>query len=142
MLGRLSSTSIAAIAVAAALLALPTAAQAMLTYVKNPLHPVVYTAYGDGSNVKRLGPGSNPRVFGRGLSVAYLHEAPGGAPQLMVSLFGAAPKALMSGWREPDSIDATPDGATIAALRGPEVGRRDLVLIDVATGKQRVVDSG
>jgi hypothetical protein len=129
-------------AVLATSLALPAASQAMLTYVKDPLHPVVYTANGDGSKAKRLGPGSNPRVFGHGLSVAYLHEAPGVAPQLMVSLFGRAPQVLMSGWREPLYMDATPDGKTIAALRGPEVGKRDLVLIDVASGAQQVADSG
>jgi hypothetical protein len=141
--GAVRSALIVAAAIASfGLGAFPAAAPAMLTYVKDPLHPVVYTASGDGSRVKRVGPGSNPRVFGHGLSVAYLHEAPGGMPQLMVSLFGRAPRALMGGWRAPDTSDVTPDGATIAALRGPEVGARDLVLIDVASGNQRVVASG
>ncbi len=137
---------IAVCAVVTVSLAFPVVSEAMLTYAKNPLHPFVYTAYGDGSHVRRLGPGSHPRVFGHGLSVAYLHEAPGGAPgvapQLMVSLFGRAPQVLMTGWREPLYMDASPDGETIAALRGPEVGRRDLVLIDVPSGTRRTVDSG
>jgi hypothetical protein len=131
-----------ACAALAASLALPAASGAMLTYVKNPLHPVVYSARGDGSHAKRVGPGSHPKVFEHGESLAYLHEAPGRPPQLMVSLFGRPPRALMSGWREPLYMDATPDGATIAALRGPEVGKRQLVVIDVASGAQRVVDSG
>jgi hypothetical protein len=133
---------IAVCMVAVAWLAVPAASQAMLTYVKNPLHPIVYSASGDGSHVRRLGPGSHPRVFEHGLSVAYLHEAPGTAPQLKVSLFGRAPRTLMTGWREPFYMDASPDGETIAALRGPEVGKRKLVLIDVVSGAQRVVDSG
>lgn len=120
----------------------PAMAQAMLTYVKNPLHPVVYTAYGDGSHVRRLAPGSHPRVFEHGLSVAYLHEAPGGRSELKASLFGRPPQTLMTGWRESTYMDASPDGETIAALRGPEVGERKLVLIDVTSGAQRVVDSG
>lgn len=125
------------------LVAFPGVAQAMLTYVKNPLQPTVYTAYGDGSNVRRVGPGSHPRVFGHGLSVTYLHEAPGGASELEAVLLGRFPvRTLMTDWREPSYLDASPDGETIAALRGPEVGERKLVLIDVSSGAQRVVDSG
>src|SRR4029077_4514093 len=131
-----------AVALLAVLVAAPSAAQAMLTYVKGPLHPIVYTASGDGSSARRLGPGSHPRVFEHGLSVAYLHEAPGMAPELKASILGRAPRTLMTGWREPFYMDVSPDGKTIAALRGPEVGERKLVLIDVDSGAQRVIDSG
>ena len=48
----------------------------------------------------------------------------------------------MSGWQESFYLAFSPDSKTIAALRGPEVGKRKLVLIDVASGAQRVVASG
>jgi Tol biopolymer transport system component len=48
----------------------------------------------------------------------------------------------MSEWQESFYLAFSPDSQTIAALRGPEVGKRKLVLIDVAGGAQRVVASG
>ena len=48
----------------------------------------------------------------------------------------------MAGWRESFYLAFSPDSKTIAALRGPEIGKLKLVLIDVASGAQRVVASG
>jgi Tol biopolymer transport system component len=48
----------------------------------------------------------------------------------------------MEGWQDSFYLAFTPDSKTIAALRGPEVGKRKLVLVDVASGAQRVVASG
>jgi Tol biopolymer transport system component len=48
----------------------------------------------------------------------------------------------MSGWRESFYLAFSPDSQTIAALRGPEIGKLKLVLIDVAGGAQRVLASG
>ena len=72
---------IAALAAAAALLALPAAAQATLAYVKNPLNPAVYAANDNGGGAHKVGPGSNPRVSPDGDVVAYLHEGSGGTPR-------------------------------------------------------------
>jgi hypothetical protein len=60
MRSKLKARWIAAIAVAAALLAIPTVAQATLVYVRNPLHPAVYAAADDGSGAHRLVPGRTP----------------------------------------------------------------------------------
>jgi hypothetical protein len=134
---------IAALAAAAALLALPAAAQATLTYVKNPLKPVVFAAADDGSGAHRVGSGSTPRVSPDGLTIAYRHDGPGHSQELMLVLAaGGPPRALLAGLQDPFYLVFSPDSKTIAALRGPELGKRKLVLIDVVSGTQRVVDSG
>ncbi len=48
----------------------------------------------------------------------------------------------MSNFREAFHLAWSPDSKTLAALRGPELGMRKLVLIDVATGIQSVVAQG
>lgn len=135
-----------ALVAATALLALPAAAQATLAYTKNPLNPVVYIANDNGSGAHKLTPGHNPHVSPDGLSVVYLHEGPGHAQQMkLASRLGqglAFVKHLMNGWRDSFYLAFSPDSKTIAALRGPELGTRKLVLIDLASGAQRTVATG
>jgi dipeptidyl aminopeptidase/acylaminoacyl peptidase len=132
-----------ALAAVTALLALPTVAQATLTFVKNPINPAVYTAGDDGSGVHKVGPGTNPHIAPDGESVAYFHEAPGHGTELKLApVRGGATRTMMVGWRDPFYLAFSPDSTMIAALRGAELGKRKLVLIDVATGAQRVISSG
>jgi Tol biopolymer transport system component len=134
---------IAAFLAATALLALPAAAQATLTFVRNPQEPAVYAAADNGSAAKKIDSGRSPRVSPDGQSIAYLNENNGQNPQLMLApATGGASRTLMSGWRDSFYLAFSPDSTTIAALRGGELGKRKLVLIDVATGTQRVVASG
>jgi hypothetical protein len=143
MPSQLKFKCIAALAAAAALLALPAAAQATLAFTRNPLHPVVFAANDNGSNAHKLGSGRNPRVSPDGLSVAYLDEGPGHAQELKLAPAAGGPvRTLMTGSQDPYYLAFSPDSKTIAALRGPELGKRKLVLIDVASGAQQVVDSG
>jgi Tol biopolymer transport system component len=129
--------------VLAALLAFPVAAQATLTYVRNPLHPAVYVANDDGSGAKKLDSGETPHVSPDGNSIAYLHVGAKNAQELKVApAAGGASRTLMVGWREPFYLEWSPDSTLIAALRGPELGKRKLVLIDVANGVQRVIAQG
>ncbi len=119
---------------AVALLVAPEVTQAFV-YVKNPLHPVIFD-----SNSGRIAAGSNPRILDGGTSVAWLREGPGQAPELRVRLGSEPAKTILTNWREPAYMDDQ-DGL-VAALRGPEVGRRELVVVDLATGGVRVLDSG
>ena len=48
---------IPAVALLAALLALPAVAQATLAFVRKPLHPQVWAANNDGSGAHKLSPG-------------------------------------------------------------------------------------
>jgi dipeptidyl aminopeptidase/acylaminoacyl peptidase len=134
---------IAAFAAAAALFALPAAAQATLTYVKNPMRPAVYAAADNGSGAHRVDSGSNPRVSPDGQTIAYRHEGPGHGSELMVApAAGGAPRTLLAGFQDSFYLAFSPGSKTIAALRGPELGERKLVLVDVVSGAQRVVASG
>ncbi|HET8955753.1 MAG TPA: hypothetical protein VFN18_08860 [Solirubrobacterales bacterium] len=126
-----------------ALLALPAAAGATLAYVKNPFNATVFVAGDDGSGARKVEAGHNPHVAPDGLSVAYLHEGAKGAQELKVaSAGGGAGETLMINVREAFYVAWSPDSKTIAALRGPELGKRKLVLVDVATGLQSVVATG
>lgn len=129
--------------VLAALLAFPAAASATLSYVKDPFKTMVFVAADDGSGARKVEKGHNPKVAPDGGSVAYLHEGPKNAQELKLAPATGGPgKALMTNFREASSLAWSPDSKTIAALRGPELGKRNLILIDVASGKQTVIASG
>src|SRR5215212_3743972 len=129
--------------VLAVLLALPAAAQATLTYVRNPFHPAVFAATDDGSGAKKVDDGEAPHVSPDGSSIAYLHQGAGDKQELKLALVaGGATRTLMVGWREPFHLEWSPDSKTIAALRGPELGKRKLVSTDVSTGTQSVIATG
>jgi Tol biopolymer transport system component len=129
--------------VLAAVLAFPVAAQATLTFARNPFHPAVFAANDDGSGAHKVANGNNPRVSPDGLSIAYLHEGAKHAQELQVVLAAGGPaRTLLVGFREPFYLAWSPNSATIAALKGGELGKRKLVLIDVLTGAQRVVAQG
>lgn len=129
--------------VLAAMLVPPAAAQATLTYIRNPFHPAVFVANDDGSAARKIEAGELPRVSPDGNSVAYLHMGPKDAEELKVaSVEGGTSRTLMSNFREPFYLEWSPDSTLLAALRGRELGKRKLVLIDVATGVQRVVAQG
>jgi Tol biopolymer transport system component len=129
--------------VIAALLALPAGASATLSYVKNPFNSTVFVAGDDGSGARRVERGQNPKVAPDGLSVAYLHEGAKGAQELKIAPATGGPgRTLMVNLREAFYVAWSPDSKTIAALRGPELGKRKLVAIDVATGLQSVIAQG
>jgi Tol biopolymer transport system component len=129
--------------VLAALLALPAAAQATLTYVRNPLHPAVFAASDDGSGARKIDDGETPHASPDGNWIVYLHVGPKNTQELkLADAAGGSQRTLMVSWREPFYLEWSPESNLIAALRGPEIGKRKLVLIDVATGAQRVVAEG
>jgi Tol biopolymer transport system component len=137
------SKTLAVLLVAAALLAIPASASATLAFVRNPLSPVVYVANDDGSSSKKLAAGSNPHVSPDGESVAFMREGPGHAQELVLApSSGGKGQTLLQSWRDPFYLAFSPDSTQIAALRGPELGKRKLVLVDVASGAQTVVAAG
>ncbi|HEU5063963.1 MAG TPA: hypothetical protein VFT79_12560 [Solirubrobacterales bacterium] len=125
------------------LLAFPVAASATLSYVKDPFKTMIFVANDDGSGARKVEKGHNPKVAPDGESVAYLFEGPKFAQELKVAPATGGPgKVLMTNFREASDLAWSPDSKTIAALRGPELGKRKLVVIDVASGKQSVVATG
>jgi Tol biopolymer transport system component len=129
--------------VLAALLAVPAAAQATLTYVRNPFHPTLFVAKDDGSGAKKVEAGELPKVSPDGNWVAYLHQGAKNAQELKLApAAGGASRTLMVGLREPFSLEWSPNSTRLAAERGSELGKRKLVVIDVAAGTQQVVAEG
>ncbi|MGN6253870.1 MAG: TolB family protein [Solirubrobacterales bacterium] len=117
-----------------ALLVLPASAQA-LVYVKNPSHPTVFD-----SHRGRIDTGSSPRILAGGVSIAYLHEGRGHTPEMKVILGSQPAKTVLTDWREPNYMDNYKE--LVAALRGPEIGKRELVAVNVDTGAVTVLDKG
>jgi dipeptidyl aminopeptidase/acylaminoacyl peptidase len=133
-----------ALVAATALLALPAAAEATLVYVKNPFHPAVFAANDNGGGAFKVGPGTNPRVSPDGDVIAYARESSGGKRQLMLAAAaGGGSKAVLTNLQESFYVTFSPDSKLVAAIRGPELGKRKLVLIDVTSGTLlRTVASG
>lgn len=126
--------------------AFPATARSTLVFSRNPLNPSVWSAADDGSGARRLAPGSNPRISPSGEVVAFLHQGKGGSAQpelMLVPADGSAPVSeLAAGWREISTFDWSPDSASIAAVLGPELGPKRLVLIDVVSGAQQTIARG
>ncbi len=121
-------------------------AQATLVFSRNPFSPTVWSAADNGSGKRQLASGSNPRVSPDGQLVAFLHQGKGRSaqPELMLApADGSAPVSrLASGWRETSAFDWSPDSASIAAVLGPELGAKRLVLIDTVSGAQQTIATG
>lgn len=129
--------------VLAALLAFPAVAGATLSFTRGALHSSVLAANDDGSGAHKVADGNNPKVSPDGLSIAFLHEGAKHAQELQVVLAAGGPaQTYLVGFREPFYLTWSPDSLMLAALKGPELGKRKLVLIDVLTGAQRVVAQG
>ncbi|MGB7588827.1 MAG: hypothetical protein WBM00_08980 [Solirubrobacterales bacterium] len=128
--------------VVAVAMAVPATAQATLVFLRNPFNPVVYAARDNGSGAHRIAAGRNPRVSPDGQTIVFLNEGSGHSQDMMVAVAGRSPRKLMTAWRESFYVAFSPDSTTIAALRGGELGRRTLVLVDIASGAQRVIARG
>jgi Tol biopolymer transport system component len=144
--GQATLGRIAAIGVAAAMLAVPSAAQATLVFVRGPLKPTVWAAADNGSAQHKIAPGSFPRVSPDGKVIALLHQGEGrrAQPELILAPAdgSAPPSRLVSGWREPSTFAWSPDSRSVAVVLGPEIGSKRLVLIDTVTGAQQTIAHG
>lgn len=138
------SRSLVVLFALAAFLVAPTSSQATLVFTRNPLNPVAFAANDDGSAARKIGSGSNPRVSPDGQTVVFYRFGRGmqSAKLMIAPVSGGAPAELASGWQEPFIFAWSSDSTTIAVLLGPEVGKRRLTLIDLATGVQRTIARG
>jgi Tol biopolymer transport system component len=130
-------------AVFAAFAIAPATSNATLVFTRNPLNPTVYVAKDNGSAARKIGSGSNPRVSPDGQTVVFYRPGQGKQPPrlMVVPASGGTPK-IATGWQEPFVFAWSRDSTKIAVLLGPEVGKRRLTVIDVATGVGQVVARG
>lgn len=137
---------IAALAAAAALFALPAAAQATLVFTRHTLNPLIWSAKDNGSHAQPLVHGTNPRISPDGRTVAFYRtqKAHGYRAELVVVAADGSGTAhlLLSNWSEPFVFDWSPDSSAVAAVAGSFGAPQRLVLIDVATGGQRTIAKG
>jgi Tol biopolymer transport system component len=125
------------------LLALPAVASANIAFVRGFANQTVYTANDNGSGIKKVAKGGEPHLSPDGASLIYRAEGPGHRPEMkLTTVGGGAGKTLMVNWQEPFQVKWSPNSETILALRGGELGQRNLVLITVATGAQKVLARG
>jgi Tol biopolymer transport system component len=129
---------------AVTVLALPAAAEATLVYVKNPMKPAVFAANDNGGAAFKVGPGSGPRVSPDGDVIVYQREGSGGKSELkLAAAAGGGSRTVLTDLQDSFYLTFSPDSKLIAAVRGPELGKRKLVLIDVVSGTVlRTVASG
>jgi dipeptidyl aminopeptidase/acylaminoacyl peptidase len=126
---------IGALVAATVLLALPTSAGATLVYVKNHMNPAVYVASDTGGGAFKVGPGANPKVSPDGAAIAYSYERSNGKRELkLTASAGGGSKTVLTSLQDPFYLTFSPDSKLIAALRGPEIGKQTLVLVDVTSG--------
>jgi Tol biopolymer transport system component len=126
-----------------ALLALPAAAQGTLAYSKNLFHPHVWVAQDNGKGGKVIGAGSNAKVSPDGKLVAYEREGKNHTPEM--KLYDVATKkttTIFSPWRETFAFAWSPDSTMFAALRGGELGKRTLYVVNVESGKATKIATG
>jgi len=124
-----------ALVAATALLALPAAAGATLVYVKNPMKPSVYAANDNGGGAFKVGAGRSPKVSPDGDAISYVRETSNGKQQLLLAAAaGGGSAVILPNLRESFYVTFSPDSKLIAAIRGQELGKGTLVLIDVTSG--------
>jgi Tol biopolymer transport system component len=131
-----------ALLVVVALLALPAAAGATLTYTKGLQKPSVYYAENTGKGAHKIGLGRNSRVSPDGETVIYERETKSGAEMRLYSIALGKGQRLLNPWRESYVFAWSPDSTMLAALQGPLNGKATLVVINLENGKRTKVASG
>jgi dipeptidyl aminopeptidase/acylaminoacyl peptidase len=125
-----------------ALLALPAAANATLSYGKTVGQPKVYYAQDNGRGVHLIGPGLNSKVSPNGEFVAYERSTTNGEEMRLFSLAARKSTKLLGPWQESFIFAWSPDSSMVAALTGPLNGPFTLLAIDVKSGKRTRLAKG
>src|SRR6201994_2245447 len=140
---KLSSLRLPALVLAlVALLAIPAAAQATLTYTKGTTKPKVYIAEDNGKGAKSIGAGRNSRISPDGETVIYERETKQGSEMRLYSVTAKKSERLLNPWTESFVFAWSPDSTKIAALTGPLNGAQTLLVIDTATMKRTKIATG
>jgi Tol biopolymer transport system component len=127
----------------AALLALPAAANATLSYTKGIQKPRVYVAEDNGKGARQVGVGRNSHVSPDGEWVAYERESSSGTSELRLYQVDIhKSRRLLNPWAESFVFAWSPDSTKIAAITGGVRGKRTLLVIDAKSLKREKVATG
>jgi Tol biopolymer transport system component len=135
--------AISALLALVAMLALPAAASATLSYTKGIQKPRVYVANDNGSGARQVGVGTNSHVSPDGEWVAYERESQSGTSELR--LYQVAihkSERLLNPWAESYVFAWSPDSTKVAAVTGGTTGKRTLLAIDAKSLKREKVATG
>jgi hypothetical protein len=128
-----------------AVLMLPAAAHATLAFDVNPVSPLVMVSRSDdGTGAKPVGPGLVVKVSPDGGLVAIEKQNQFRHPELrLYDLETERLRTILSDWRETAKNFAwSPDSTMVAALKGPEYGKRTLYVVDVESGDKTRIATG
>jgi dipeptidyl aminopeptidase/acylaminoacyl peptidase len=127
----------------AALLALPAAANATLSYTKGINKPRIYVAEDNGTGARQVGLGTNSHVSPNGEWIAYEREAASGASELRLYQVDIhKSERLLSPWAESTVFAWSPDSTKLAAVTGGVRGKRTLLVIDAKSTVREKVATG
>jgi Tol biopolymer transport system component len=127
----------------AALLALPAAANATLSYTKGLQKSRVYVADDNGSGARQVGVGTNSHVSPDGEWVVYERESSSGTSEMRLYQVDIhKSRRLLNPWAESFVFAWSPDSTKIAAVTGGVRGKRTLLVIDVKTLRREKVAKG
>jgi Tol biopolymer transport system component len=127
----------------AALLALPAAANATLSYTKGLQKPRVYVAEDNGSGARQVGVGTNSHVSPNGEWVAYERESSSGASELrLYQVDIQKSERLLNPWAESFVFAWSPDSTKVAVVTGGIRGKRTLLVMDVKSLRREKVARG
>jgi Tol biopolymer transport system component len=132
----------AALLAVVALLAVPAAANATLSYTKGFQKPSVYYAESNGKGAHKIGAGRNSKISPDGETVIYEKENGNGGEMRLYSIAQGKGQRLMNPWRESYVFAWSPDSSMIAALKGPLNGKATLMIINLENGKRIKVGTG
>ncbi len=130
------------IVVAAALLALPAAASATLTYTTGFQKPQVYIAKDNGKQARKIGPGRNSHVSPNGDWVAYERQTKNAAELRLYSVSTHKSRRLLNHWTESFVFAWSPDSTMLAATTGGLNGPQNLLVVDAENGHRVKVAKG
>src|ERR1700754_1150140 len=132
----------AAVLVLVALLAIPAAAGATLTYTKGLSKPKVYIAENDGTGAKSIGAGRDSHISPNGETVVYERETKQGSEMRLYSVAVKKGQRLLNPWTESFVFAWSPDSTMVAAITGGLNGPQTLLVINVETMKRTKIATG
>jgi Tol biopolymer transport system component len=127
----------------AALLALPAAANATLSYTKGLQKPRVYVAEDNGNGARQVGLGTNSHVSPDGEWIVYERESSSGSSELRLYQVDIhKSERLLNPWAESFVFAWSPDSTKIAAVTGGVRGKRTLLVIGAQSQRREKVARG